>query len=348
MDNLSLDQYIVSVDVEVNFSKQALDLFFNFENRKAILPILKKNNYKKLRHCLINEFIIHNCLMYTIHYSLDKLSKKIIREYYGDNKMDINRNKSEIFKFAVYYKKSSLIPLLISYGCDVSTDENYALIQFCLMGNISIVKLLIEKGTDIYARNSLALIQAASNNKIDIVNLLLTQMKKRQIDFLEDYCVTNYDLALISATHAGNNEIVEILLSAGADPSVHDSEVLIVSAKNGNSQLVKIFLDYGIDPNTRNGLALEEASKNGHYSVVKELIEFQNESGDYVCDLSNDNSVALRFAALRGHYSIVELLIGSLDTNGIRRCDPNAENSDALRLARKYGHIEIVKLLEKA
>jgi ankyrin repeat protein len=337
------DNSLVTIDVEVNFNKQALKLYFSFDNRKKLKSILDKNRYEKLQPLLTDETIIHNCLLYSVHYSLDKVSKKIIMNFYKDKEIDINKNNSEIFKFATYYKKTQLIPLLVEIGSDIHADEDYALIQFCLIGNIAIAKLLISKGANIYARNSLALIQAAANNRIDILALLLRTMKNTSIDYLSDYSATNYDLALIAAAHANNTEIVSMLLSAGANPKINDSEVLVIAAKNGNVGLVKIFLEYGLDPNVGNGIVLEKAVRNGHNAVVKELVDFQV-NGIYQCNLSLDNSIALRWAVLKGNYDVVKLLL-SAKINDKPRCDSTAENGDALRLAKKYGHDEIVKLL---
>lgn len=354
MDNMSaeklklqpIDQTVGTIDYEVNFSKQALDIYFNFENRKKIKTIMCKNNYKKLHSFLTDEFTIHNCLLYSIHYSLDKLSKKIIRSFYFNGKLNINKNKSEIFKFAIFYKKISLILLLIEAGSDIHVDEDYAFIQFCLLENIPVINLLVENGADIYARNSLALIQSALKNNIHTLSYLLQRMEKKKMESVQDYSATNYDLALLSATYAGNIEIVKLLLLAGANPLVNDSEAFIISADNGNNQLVKIFLENGVDANVRNGLALEKAARNGHYLVVKELVEFIDVTGNYSCDLSIDNSAALRFASFKGYFDIVKLLLDSIDSNGVYRCDPTAEDHDALHLAIKYGHRKIVELLE--
>jgi len=176
-------------------------------------------------------------------------------------------------------------------------------------------------------------------------------MSAKQIDSLSEYAVTNYDLAMISASFNNHNQIVSILLSAGANPSVNNSEILIIAVKNGNAELVKMLLLHDpspgharVDPNISDGIILEKAVRNGYTDVVKELIDFQID-GNYQCNISADNSVALRLAVLKGHYDIVKILLESKNFDGTPRCDVNAENDDAVRLAIKYKHDAIYNLL---
>ena len=61
--------------------------------------------------------------------------------------------------------------------------------------------------------------------------------------------------ALYRATMAGRNEVVEILLDAGADPTLRadDSRSVLnpmqVAAKFGRTDILQMFLDRGFDPN---------------------------------------------------------------------------------------------------
>ena len=335
-----------TIDVEVNFSKSALDIFFGFENRKQAKLALTKNKYNKLKSYLNDEIMVHNSMLFAIHFSYNEIAKKIINSFYKNKIYDINKNHSEIFKFAIYYNKNLLIPLLIKTGSDIHIDEDYALIQYCLRENILIVDLLINNGANVYARNSLALIQAAGNGYITIVNLLMEHTKNKLLENLDNYQATNYDLALISATFGKHNDIALLLLTAGANPLINNCEVLVIAAESGNAILVDSLLSLGADPNVNNGMILEKAVRNGHVDVVKVLIEFEN-NDNYVCDIGVDDSAALRWAALKGNYSITKMLLESKTKDGKPRCDVNTCNNEPHRLASKYGHGDVVQLLEE-
>ncbi|XWV25729.1 putative ankyrin repeat protein L25 [Tupanvirus soda lake] len=341
-----MDESIGTVDVEVDFSKKALEVFFGFENRKNAKIALAKNNYKKLEPFLKDEFIVYNSLLYTIHFSQNKIAKKIINAFYKNKKYDVNRNHSEIFKFAVYYKNAYLVRLLVNCGSDIHVDKDYAFIQFCLLGNTDMVQFLIENGADVYARDSLALIQASGSNNIDLVNFLLKHIEIKPSEKLIEYQATNYDLALISATICKQNNIALLLLLKGANPTINNSEVLVIASESGNIDLVHSFLSKGADPNISGGLPLEKAVRNGHIDVVKEFVNFQID-GEYVCDLSIDNSAALIWACYKGFEEIAKLLIESKTSDGKPRCDINAHNNDAYRLARLRNNTSIIKLLEE-
>ncbi|XWV24497.1 ankyrin repeat protein [Tupanvirus deep ocean] len=342
-----MDESIGTVDVEVDFSKKSLDVFFGFENRKNAKIALIKNNYKKLEPYLIDEFTVYNSLLYTIHFSKsNKITKKIINTFYKTKKYDINRNHCEILKIAVFYKNAYIVRLLVECGSDIHADCEYAFIQFCLLGDTNMVHFLIENGADVYARDSLALIQACGSDNIDLVNILLKHIEIKPSEKLTEYQATNYDLALISATICKKNDIALLLLSKGANPSINDSEVLVVASESGNVDLVRAFLLKGANPNVTDGLPLEKAVRNRHIDVVKEFINFQVD-GEYKCDLSIDDSAALRWACYKEFDEIVKLLIESKTSDGKPRCNINANNNDAYRLASLRKNMSIMRLLEE-
>lgn len=340
------------LDVEIDFSKQTLKIIFEREKMKKIKSALDKNNYTKLLELLqnVDDTTIQKCLIYAIHYGMDKISKKMIKKL--SNKLDLNKNNSEIFRYAVYYDRRLIVSVLIDIGVDVHADDDYAFIKYCLAEpskiDYSLINKLIDKGANIYARNSLALIQASGNGNLDLVKILLEKMEKQSVlelntDFSKP---TNFDIAMISATLHKHNQIVLELLAKGADPLTNNSEVIVCSTENGNTELVKIFLENGVDPNILDGTILRRAAKNGYYDIVKLLVDLKK-NDEYLCDLAIDDSAAVRWAAYKGHYDIVKLLIESKTSDGTPRCDIHAENNDAYRLATKYNHTNVVQLLEE-
>lgn len=364
-----MEQNYHTIDLEIDFSKQMLGVLFGNPSMKKIKNALDKNNFNKLKPLVINsgESLIHNCLLYTIHYQLDKTCKKIIRFFYmdtiRDKKLDPNKNNSEIFKFCIYYlattktvhsgradskhnRKESSLKLLLELDIDVKVDDNYALIECCSINNCYMVKLLIEKGADVYARNSISIVKAAGNGFSQLVCLLLEHMENRKLDNIkfENYNPTNYDIALISAAKSNHIEIVLMLLNAGANASVNNWEILTQACQQGNNDIVSMCLDNGADPNMLDGYLIKKAVQYGHFPIVETLVNYKLKD-EYACDISVDNSVALRWACYKGHYDIAKLLLESKNVDGTPRCHAGAENNDAQRLATKFGHQNILNLL---
>lgn len=339
-------------DVVVDYNKQYVQLYFSYANMKQIKTAINNNRYQKLKILLgkANELTVYCTLCYALHSKYDRLAKKIIKDFYAnaENKFDINKNNSEIFKIAIYYDRQSIIKLLIKNKAYISTENDFALIKYCANGNCDMAEMLINKGADIYAKDCIALITAAGNGHIGIIKLLITKgMEKKVIKLdIENYTATNFDLALLNAAKNNNIEIILYLLELGANPSINNSEILINSAANGNVVLVKLFLEKGADPNVFDGIVLKKSVQNGHIAVVKVLSDFQID-GKYVCDLGINDSMALRWAALRGYYDIAKILLESKTIDGLPRCNVNADNNDAYRLASKFGHSDIAKLLEQ-
>jgi hypothetical protein len=341
-----MEQSYGTIDAEVEFSKKALAMFYDFKNMKKAKTAMCKNNYKKLEPFLLNEDIIYKSLVYAIHFSYNKIINKIVKNFYQNRKFDINKNHSEIFKFAIFYKKNHLVITLIELGANVHADNDWALIHYGLLDDMNMVDFLIKNSADVFARNSLALIQAAGNGFIGMVGLLLAHMKNIKIETLKDFNATNYDLALLSAAFGKHNDTAILLLKNGANPSVNDSEVLVIAVDTYNSILVDLVLAHGANPNVNNGMILEKAIRNGNTEIVKILIGYKV-NGEYICDIGVDNSSALRWACLKGNDYIVKMLLDSKMADGKPRCDVNALNNEAYHLATGHGHTAVVKLLEE-
>lgn len=334
-----------TLEAEVDFSKQATNLFFSFENMKKIKDVIDRNNFSKIQKLTngMNDKIANNCVIYALHNDKPKFAKKMIK-HFAKKGMKIDHN--QILKYALHYDKKMLVILLLELGANVHVDDDYAFVKYCISNDLEMVKYLITKGADIYCRSCLSLIQAAGNGHIKIFNLLVERMEKRVVRSLSEYDVTNFDLALISAVTFAQNNVCKILLEHGANPTVNNCEVLLTAASNGNAELVQLLLDYGADPNILDGMVLKKTIQKGHFDVIKILVEY-TKNGKYITDLSIDDSAALRWACYKGYYNITELLLNSKFDDGTPRCDPSAEDNDALRLAKKYGHQNIVELLER-
>ena len=175
---------------------------------------------------------------------------------------------------------------------------------------------------------------------------------------------SNGRTALMLASKAGHEEIVETLLSAGAngsqdshsrggqvllkrgaDPNIQKKDgatALMYASQNGYSEVVQILLKGGADPNIQKkdgATALMYASQNGRSEVVQILLK-----GGADTNSRTENGVtSLMVASENGHFEVVQILLKG-------GADPNIQEEDgwnALMFASENGHFEVVQILLK-
>lgn len=112
------------------------------------------------------------------------------------------------------------------------------------------------------------------------------------------------DTALLIATRLyNNNDIVELLLSNGANPNIATIEnftPLHESSQSGNYEMTKMLLDYGSDPNilfNDTDSPLHFAVGNNYHDVVEFLLSkgaettYKNYKGKTAFDLARDKKM---------------------------------------------------------
>ena len=205
---------------------------------------------------------------------------------------------------------------------------------------------------------SSGLLRAAGNGINKAVQFLVE--KGVNIDDVD----SNGRTALMLASKAGHEEIVETLLSAGAngsqdshsrggqvllkegaDPNIRKKDgatALMYASQNGHSDVVQILLKGGADPNIqKKGEATElmYASQNGHSEVVQILLK-----GGADPNRRTENGVtSLMVASENGHSEVVQILLKG-------GAEPNIQEEDgwnALMFASENGHFKVVQILLK-
>jgi ankyrin repeat protein len=221
--------------------------------------------------------------------------------------------------------------------------ERTALVAAAGNGHIELVQLLLARGADPRARRSSgahALDSAAQEGHLAVVDLLIAHDAR-----LLDLPGAGERTALMAAASAGRLDVVQRLLSLGADPRLRESEgtqALDWAAQNGHRAVADALLTHDpglLDfPGFGERTALLAAAWNGHEDVVRELLargadtRRRRASGAHVLD----------GAAQDGHAEVVELLL---------RHDPGLLNlpgfgeRTALMAAAINNRLEVVRVL---
>jgi len=173
-----------------------------------------------------------------------------------------------------------MVKFLVQQGVDKNVcDSNgaNALMLSAFSGKTEISMFLIFSGIDINHKDHRgfnALMLACESPKADIELVKTLIDKGANINAISDRGAT----ALMAAAKIGHNDIVEILVSNGADINArnfdHNITPLIWAASGGHSYIVKFLLRNGADRNIRtynNYTAATIAKENGHYSIVEIL-----------------------------------------------------------------------------
>ena len=163
---------------------------------------------------------------------------------------------------------------------------------------------------------------------VDVIKQLLS----KPVDLKDDF-------GIIIASRAGFLQIVELLLSKGANPNVKDNYLdspLIAASEMGHLNVVQLLLTNGakfdvIDKHRKTPIML--ASEHGRIHVVDFLLK----NGANLNDKDDKGETSIVLASGAGYKNVVELLLKSGVKDNIQL---------AMDKARKFNHGEIVKLLQ--
>jgi ankyrin repeat protein len=186
------------------------------------------------------------------------------------------------------------------------------------------------------------LVKAAFKNDLDGVKQLL--FVSTDINATDPQANAN---AMDYAVEHGNREMVQVLLSAGADVNARNRDArtsLMYLGENASAEMVRDLLSFGADVNARDGYGvtpLMKAAASLSFPVLKQLID----AGAGIDAKDNHGATVLMSAAENEDGRTLRLLIGA----GV---DLNAKNEDddgtALIVAARSGRADSVKALLNA
>jgi len=194
-------------------------------------------------------------------------------------------------------------------------------------------------------KESLQLITASEQGDIETVKALLKKDVYIHAQDGQGRC------ALVAAAYKNNLEIVDLLISAGADVNMKDDTIqsaYLISTMEGYgyTELLKKTLKAGADvhcTDSDNGTGLIRAADRGHVEIIKELLK----TDIRVNHINRIGWTALHEAVILGggdkkHTEVVRLLVDAgADVNL-----PDKDGVTPLQHAKNRGYTEIVKIME--
>ncbi len=159
---------------------------------------------------------------------------------------------------------------------------------------------------------------------------------------------------LMGAAHAGNNEMVALLLDRGAAleaKNFMNMTALHMASCRGMTGAVKLLIKRGANVNPHDpadgwsyilSTPLICAARDGHLATVKVLVA----AGAEINAKTYNSYTALHYAAAHGHLETVKYLVGH-GADATIKADGNP-GPTALDEARKSEHADIVRFLEES
>ena len=213
---------------------------------------------------------------------------------------------------------------------------------------------------DLLSNASSLLYLAATNGHDQVVDAILSRCRLRYDMFDESFYINEKDehtgrTAFFSAVKSGNEKLVRILLTRGANIHAYGTTAFHVAAEHGHQEIYHILLDFtDICPYQYMG------NETNHSEVEVEYELGARETSNSLFSRDVQGDTPLHKAARNGHSAILESMLdfrpSSIgETSYLEKRTPTygargsgtamRPGSTALHLAADAGHVECVKIL---
>ena len=246
-----------------------------------------------------------------------------------------------VFKAAGLGDLNRLRYLIEKCGGSVDSACNMngsALVAAAAQGHLPIVKYLVEHGAiDL----EYAFFRAAACGHLDVVRYFI---QERNFD-VNSQDEDDDGTALIAASDAGCSEIVNYLLTQGANPRIPDEDgttALMAAAMNSHVESFCTLMHY-LDVTLRNDKraiqqALLLAGRQGHVGLFREFFKRYSINIDHE---DRHGNILLHDAAANGRLELVRILLSAGASINVQ----NRQGFTALHYAAFYGQAEVVRAL---
>ena len=245
--------------------------------------------------------------------------------------------------YAAAHGDAEVVDALLQKGVSPDTHartEEPALVAAARLGDRAMVKHLLEAGADVNAVSPAGMtpsIAAADGTDAELLRSVLAA--KPNLAF-RDHMGRD---ALWFASLAGNEDMIELLLAAGAplESSAGRQSPLFAAVRSGKADALERLLHKGLTPNAKDSegdTPLIAAAVRGNMPAVRVLL-----AGGAAVNAQNDaGNTALIAAAREGNVEMCKALLGAGANASLR----NQERIDALDTARRRNLPQLAALLE--
>ena len=255
-----------------------------------------------------------------IHLAVYKGYNKDVLEAMIEHDADVNAaNKDSITSLMIACQKGNIeaINVLLNAGADpnISDGKYGSCIQHAVIGGSSkeVLETIIDHGADVNAKNKhniTALMQACKRGDVEIINILLSAGADSSI--ADTNGATSIHYAVVGG---GSKGTLQAIIDHGADVNASNKDnvtALMMACWMGNVEAINVLLNTGADLNIADGkLGITCIQLAVCKSCSKDVLEALIDHGADVNATNKDNVTALMIACQNGNMEAISILLNA-------------------------------------
>ena len=325
--SLLSQHYIQSFYVDDEIKDRSCTIQSSAEKRFGQSPLYSRD---VARH--ISQYALYDPTKHTLK-KMAATGNVPVMKYLVQTGHDWVHDDKEIVKEAIVHGQLEVLQYLRSLGVNIQGDhddgeyEDMSIFHASRSRQLLVVKYLLTEGMsdDVDRHNLLQVALIGAIAHLDIVQYLVS---------IGADIHTNDEEAVQEASRGGHLDVVQYLVSVGADIHARDDEgggALQDASFGGHLDIVQYLVSLGADIHAYEDGALRDACSEGHLNVVQYLV--------YIgADIHIKDDWPIRFASFGGHVDVVKYLVSV-------GADIHAKDDEAVRKASSQRHLNVVKYL---